>query len=257
MKVRESRVLRNLHAGKIVTSVKINLNDPRVVEIAAMCGFEACWLDMEHVPTDWQFIENSVRAAKNYDTDVVVRISKGSYSDYNRPFEADASGIIVPHVTTKKEAEDLVKMTKFYPIGLRPVDGGNADGKYCLVDFVDYLEQSNREKFVIIQIEDVEALEELEEIISVKGLDMIFFGPADFSHSLGKPGCFDDKLLLETKRLIPKLCKKYGKYAATVGSPNNFQELVDMGYSYINIGADVVGLSNYYTDLKKKTEVNN
>lgn len=251
MNMRKSRVLRRLRNGEVVVSTKVNLNDPRVVEIAAACGFDVVWLDMEHVPTDWGFIENGIRAAKIHDTDIMVRVEKGSYSTYCKPFEADASGIMVPHVMSKKEAEKIVRTTRFYPLGLRPVDGGNADGQYCLVDFKDYLKQTNEEKFVCIQIEDVEALDELEEIISVEGIDMIFFGPGDFSQSIGKPGDFNAPLLLETRKKIATLCKKHNKVAATVGSPANFQELVDMGYRFISIGADVVALGNYFTSMLK------
>lgn len=257
MNMRESRVLRKLRRGEIVTSIKINLNDPRVVEIATACGFDCCWLDMEHVPTDWKMIEESIRAAKMHDADVVVRVGKGSYSDYIRPLEADASGIIVPHVTSRKEAEKIVKMTKFHPLGMRPVDGGNADGQYCMVNFTDYLEQANRERFVCIQIEDVEALDELEEIISVEGIDMVFFGPGDFSQSMGKPGQFNDPFLVETRKRIAQLCRKHNTFAATVGSPETVDELSAMGYSFINIGADVVGLSTYYTHLKQASAKGN
>lgn len=256
MDMRNSRVLRQLRNNHVVTSVKINFNDPRVVEIAAASGFDCCWLDMEHVPTDWKMIEESIRAAKIHNTDIVVRVEKGSYSDYIRPLETDAAGIIVPHVTSKQEAEKIVRMTKFHPIGMRPVDGGNADGQYCMIGFNDYLEQANRERFVCIQIEDVEALEELEDIISVKGIDMIFFGPGDFSQSMGKPGQFNDPFLLDTQKRIGNLCRKHGKFAATVGSPEAVQGLVTLGYSFINIGADVIGLGSYFKELLQKSMVN-
>jgi 4-hydroxy-2-oxoheptanedioate aldolase len=255
MNMRNSRVLRQLRSGHVVTSVKINFNDPRVVEIAAACGFDCCWLDMEHVPTDWKMIEESIRAAKIHDSDIVVRVEKGSYSDYIRPLETDAAGIIVPHVTSKLEAEKIVRMTKFHPVGMRPVDGGNADGQYCMIDFNDYLEQANRQRFVCIQIEDVEALEQLEEIIGVEGLDMVFFGPGDFSQSMGKPGQFTDPFLVDTRKRIAELCHKHGKFAATVGSPEDVAGLASLGYSFINIGADVVGLSSYYQGLLQRSKV--
>ena len=65
MKMRESRVLRKMRAGKVATCVKLNLLDPRVAEIAGMCGFDCIWIDMEHVPTDYATVENMVRAARS------------------------------------------------------------------------------------------------------------------------------------------------------------------------------------------------
>ncbi len=88
-----------------------------------MCGFDAIWMDMEHVPTDWQSIENGIRAAKIYDADLVVRVERGTYSDYVRPFESDASGIIVPHIMNAQEVRQIVRTTRFHPLGMRPVDG--------------------------------------------------------------------------------------------------------------------------------------
>ena len=77
--VRESRVLRQLRAGKVATSIKTNMADPRIAEIAAICGFDCVWTCMEHVPNDYYTIENIVRAAKTQDVDVLTRVAKGCY----------------------------------------------------------------------------------------------------------------------------------------------------------------------------------
>ncbi len=249
MKMRKSRVLETLRAGGVARSMKVNLSDPKVVEIAAMCGFDAIWLDMEHVPTDWRTIEDGVRAAKIYDADVVVRVEKASYSDYIRPLEADAAGIIVPHLMSAEEARQIVRTTRFHPQGLRPVDGGNTDGAYCLMDYKGYISAANENRFICVQIEDVEAMDELEEIASIEGIDMIFFGPGDYSQSLGVPGDWDNPELLKARRRIAEVCRQNNKFAATVGGAANYHELVDMGYAFINIGADVVALSSYNYQL--------
>ena len=75
-------------------------------------------------------------------------------------------------------------MTRFHPIGRRPLDGGNADGAYCRVDTLDYMNQANDQRFVIVQIEDPEPLSDLDAIAALDGIDMIFFGPADFRHAV-------------------------------------------------------------------------
>jgi 4-hydroxy-2-oxoheptanedioate aldolase len=179
MKMRPSRVLKKLRAGQVASCVKINLADPRVIDIAAMCGFDCVWLDMEHVPTDWSTIEHQIRAAKIFDCDTMVRVARGSYSAHVQPLEADAAGIMVPHVMSLEDAKKVVWQTRFHPVGRRPVDGGNADGAYCLVDFNEYIETANKERFVVVQIEDPEPLSDLEAICELPGIDMIFFGPGD------------------------------------------------------------------------------
>ena len=135
--MRPSRVLAKLRAGEVVSCFKLNLADARAVEIvAAWPGSTACGSDMEHVPNDWSVIEKGIWAAKSRNMDVMVRVARGSYSDHVRPLEMDAAGIMVPHVMGLADAQAVVRMTRFHPIGRRPVDGGNADGAYCGIDFV-------------------------------------------------------------------------------------------------------------------------
>jgi len=249
MHVRESNVLKKLRDGEIVISAKTNLAEPRIVEIAAMCGYDCIWLDMEHIPNDWQVIENQIRAAKIHNMDTVVRISRGSYSDLVKPLEADASGIMVPHVMGVEDAKKIIRQTRFQPIGRRPVDGGNTDGAFTMVDFEEYLTSSNEQKFVIFQIEDPEPLEELNQIAKLEGFDMLFFGPGDFSHAIGVPGQWDHPSIQDARKQIVETARENGKFAGTVGSLNNLHELIEMGYHFINIGADVLGLIDYFKNI--------
>ena len=251
--MRESRVLRKMREGKVATSIKINMGDARIAEMAARCGFDCIWVDLEHTPDDMRGIENIIRAAKNYDTDVLTRVSKGSYSDFVRPLEADSAGIMIPHVMSLEEAKQIAYFTKFHPIGRRPIDGGNADGKYCLVDVADYIKEANEQRFTVVQIEDPEPLAELEEICALPGIDMIFFGPADFSQGIGHP-LGDSPEIEKTQRLVAKTARKHGKFAGTVGSPANFDKLVEMGYTFISTGADVVALWQYFGDMAKQVQ---
>lgn len=243
--MRPSRVLARLRAGEVASCFKINLSDPRAVEIAAMSGFDCLWTDIEHVPNGWEAIERQVLAAKAHDVDMLVRVSRGGYSDMIRPLEMDAAGIMVPHLMGLEDARKVVYYTKFHPVGRRPLDGGNADGGYCAVPMDEYMDQANRERFVIVQIEDPEPLRELEAIAALPGIDMLFFGPADFSQGIGAPGRWDHPLILETRGRIAELALANGKFAGTVGSPEDFGELVDMGYRFVSMGADVVGLAGY------------
>lgn len=254
MNMRPSRVLKKMREGKVATCIKLNFSDRRIVELAAMCGFDCVWVDMEHVPNGIDTVEQAALAAKVYDCDLLTRVSRGGYSDYIQPLEADSTGIMVPHLMSLEDAKYVQYYTKFHPIGRRPLDGGNADGKYCLVDTADYIKQANEQRFVIVQIEDPEPLKELDEICALPGIDMIFFGPADFSQGAGIPCDWDNPLLEETKRLIAKTARKHGKFAGTVGGTENFNELVNMGYNFISLGADVVALAPYFQDIVAKCD---
>ena len=249
MEMRSSKVLDKLRAGKMASCIKINSEDSRVIEIAAMCGFDCVWTDMEHVPNSIAAIEKQILAAKAYDTDILVRTRRGSYSDLIYPLELDATGIMVPHLMSLEDAKRIAKMTKFHPVGLRPVDGGNADCAFCMLDFNDYLVQANERRFVVVQIEDTEPLDELEEICALPGLDMIFFGPGDFSQSVGTPGDFTNPEIDRVRRLVAETAVKHGKFAGTVGGVGTMKDLSDMGYRFISLGADVVALSQYFKNI--------
>lgn len=249
MEMRESRVLKKLRAGETVSCFKINLSDPRVSEIAALTGFDCVWVDQEHIGQDWATLAGNVWATKSHDSDLLVRVARGGYSDYIRPLELDAAGIMVPHVMSLEDARKVVDTVRFHPVGRRPIDGGNADAAYTAVDFNQYLTQANEQRFVILQIEDPEPLEELEAIAALDGYDMLFFGPGDFSQGIGAPGEWNHPKLIETRKRVAETAVRHGKFAGTVGGPGNLQELVDMGYRFVSIGADVVGLRNYCHDL--------
>lgn len=249
MNMRPSVVLKKLRAGGLASCVKINTQDPRVTEIASMCGFDCVWTDMEHVANSYSVIESQILSAKAHNTDCMVRVARGSYSDHVRPLELDAAGIMVPHVMNLEDARRIVRMTRFHPQGRRALDGGNADGSYCMVDTRDYMKEANKERFLMIQIEDPEPMEELDAICSLEGIDIVFFGPADFSQGIGDPVNFSNPKLLEARCLIAETAIKHGKFAGTVGSPASLKELYGMGYRFISMGADVVGLVNYFKEI--------
>ncbi|MBQ7097425.1 MAG: aldolase [Clostridia bacterium] len=249
MHLRKSKVLERIKRGETALCTKLNLADPRAAEIAAMCGVDCIWIDMEHVPSDYIDLENMIRAAKLYDVDVLTRVSKGSYNDFIKPLEADSTGIMVPHLMSLEEAKKIVYFTKFHPIGRRPIDGGNADAKFCMVDTADYIKEANEERFVIVQIEDPEPMAELEEICALPGIDMIFFGPADFSQGIGNPAEVFNEETLKARRLVAETARKHGKMAGTVGGTANFKALEEEGFNFISVGADVVALSAYFKDI--------
>lgn len=251
MQMRPSRVLRKMRAGGVACSVKLNLADARAAEIAALCGVDCVWLCREHVTNDLRDIENQIRAAKAYDVDAVVRVPRGSYSDLIHPLEMDAAGIMVPHVMSLDDARRVVWQTRFHPIGRRPLDGGNADGAYCLIPTAEYMEQANRERFVIVQVEDPEVLPDLGQIAQLDGIDMIFFGPGDFSQGIGDPANFDNPKIAETRRLVAETARRHGKFAGTVASLDTLQATIALGYQFVNVGADVVTLAQTFGRIAK------
>ncbi len=249
---RKSLVLEKLRAGETVFSFKLNLNCSRPVEIAALSGYDCVWICNEHVPSDYSIMEKQILAAKAYGIDCMVRVPRGSYSDLIKPLEIDASGIMIPHIMSAEDARKIVWQTRFHPVGRRPVDGGNADGMFCMLPNDEYYKFANENRFVVIQIEDPEPMNELDAICSIDGIDMIFFGPGDFSQGIGTPGDFSNPKIAETRKLVAEAARRHGKFAGTVAAPATVEEYAGMGYQFLNIGADVIGLGNYCNELQAK-----
>lgn len=243
--MRPSRVLRVVRNGGVASCLKVISADPRIVETMAASGTDAVWVCTEHTPANYENIENQVRAAKVFDVDLVVRCPRGSYTDHIRGFEADAAGVMVPHVMGLDDAKNVVQMTKFPPLGRRACDGGNADGLYTRIAFPEYLAQANAERFVIFQIEDPEPLDDLEAIAELAGVDMLFFGPGDYSTAVGMPGRIWDATIMKVGESIARAARKAGKIAGTVAIPEKYETLASMGYNFLNIGGDVSALADY------------
>jgi 4-hydroxy-2-oxoheptanedioate aldolase len=156
-----------------------------------------------------------------------------------------------------EEAEEIVQQVRFQPLGRRPVDGGNADGLFCKFEFKEYIKFMNENRLVIVQIEDPEPLSQLDKICQVDGIDMIFFGPGDFSHAIGHPAEFDHPEINRVRKLVVDTAHKYGKFAGTVSVPSLAQCYLE-GYDFVNCGADVAAIgancSNIIDQYKELTK---
>ena len=251
---RKSRVKRTVEQGKVATILKCNTSDTKVAEIFAMAQPDAIWLCMEHGSLDYGQAENQINAAKIYDVDSLLRVNRGGYSNYIRGFELDCTGLIIPQITSLADAKEIEEFTKFPPIGKRGLDGGNNDGNYTKLDMHEYLKQSNEERLVIYQIETPEVLSDIEAIAEMEGVDALFFGPGDYSLSLGVPGQMDHPDVVSARKLVADLARKNNKIAATPGGPGVAKKYIDMGYNLLNIGADVVALADYAENLVNELE---
>lgn len=251
----ESRVQKKLKNDETVISVKTNFMSPPIVEQIGHVGFDCVWICQEHLWANPETLASMIKSARLTGMDAMVRIEKEGYFSASKQLEMGAKGIMVPHVTTPKEAEFWVRSAKFHPGGRRAIDGVNADADWGMADFNDYLEFSNEQTFLMLQIEDKEALDQLEDIIKVENVDIFFVGPGDLSQSFGFPGETDRKEIQDTLKRVGELCQRYGTVAgAPAGSVSKVDELIDMGYRFFNVGGDLISLLNGLKGLRKEFE---
>jgi 4-hydroxy-2-oxoheptanedioate aldolase len=158
---------------------------------------------------------------------------------------------MVPHVTTAEEAKQVVEWTRFHPLGRRALDGGNADASFCQIPINEYIEHSNTERLIILQIESPEGVQNVEEIAEVDGYDFLLFGPGDFSHLIGEAGNLNHPKVLQARRRVAAAATRNGKFAMSAGLMGAHEELEEEGYRFFNIGADVVGMGEFFKSALK------
>jgi len=257
--VTPSRVLKLLRNGELVRVAGVSrVTDPWIAEVIGAFGYDVIWLDLEHRDFGIETIDGMSRACRLAGIDLMVRIEKSGYHSPMQALEYGANGLMIPHIRSAEEARQWVEWCRFPPLGKRGLDGAGADSRYGLDPILPYLEHANKETFLAFQIEDKEAVDQIEEIAAVPGYDMLFVGPGDLSLSYGVPMQFDHPLITEAMKKVNDACKRNGKWwATTSGSAAAAQRVVDMGASMFTAGGDhgalVDGFSQYFESFKSVT----
>ncbi len=233
---------------------KINTQDPVIVDMIGLIGFDGVWICCEHVPLDGDRLAHLIRTAGLNDLDSVVRVQKAGYSSYIHPLELGASGIMVPHCRGAREAAALVEATRFHPLGLRALDSGNADGHYCMVPLMEYMRHANENTVLVLQIEDPEAVEQAEEMAALNGVDVLFVGPGDLSQALGIPGQVGHPEVRKAIERVALACEKHGRAWGLPVDCENVERYLEMGALFCSAGADVLGLRDYYHNIRSRFE---
>lgn len=189
-------------------------NDPGMIECMGYAGFDFIILDLEHGPNSVETLQNLIRAAQVSDIFPIVRVKEDSESIIGEVLDIGAAGIQVPQITNKKDAERVVKAAKFAPEGMRGVCRFVRAAKYSSMDRYEYFRMAN-EALVLIQLEGEDAINNLDEILEVKGIDIVFIGPYDLSQSLGIPGKINHPAVYEAMERIIEKCKGKGIHVGT------------------------------------------
>lgn len=186
--MRHNTAKDKLRAGKPVSVVNPTYTSGGLVELLARIGFDVIFIDTEHGPAGWDDVENMVRAAELANATPIIRVQANDASTITRALDRGAGGVQVPHVNTRVEAEAAVRHAKFAPLGHRGFAGGrSAFGE----KMTEYTRRANEETMVVVMLEEVEALENLGEILKVDHIDVFFVAPGDLAQSMGLPGQMD------------------------------------------------------------------
>ncbi len=236
----KSNALRNLRAGNFVRVACISrVSDPWLTEVVGRLGFDVVWLDMEHRSFGYAAIAPIALACRATGMDLMVRILKTGYSSPMRVLESGANGIMVPHCLSAGEARQWVEWTRFPPWGKRGFDGAGADADYMLADPVEHLKHANEETFLVLEIEDREAVECVENIAALQGVDLLFVGTSDLTLSYGVPMQFSHPLVERAIDRVAAAAAKAGKWwGIPTGTAEEAQKALDRGARMVTCGSD-------------------
>lgn len=237
--MRDSKVLKKLRSGQAVSCFKSAYALPDIVELMGLLGADVVWICNEHIPIGAERTKEIMRAGRAADIDILYRRAFNGYDRYIQLLEAGCSGIMTPHCSSAAMAEEIVDAIKFSPLGHRGLDGIGADADFGIRPLAEYMNHANRETFLTLQVENAEAVDCIEEIASVPGVDIIFIGPADLAQSLGCPGDLKNPAIRQVIRRCVKACNAHGIFCGTAGIDVEYMgELLDMGVRFITWRSD-------------------
>jgi len=214
----------------------VSLGSPEIVEILAAVGFDWLFLDAEHAPLESLTIQRMLQVAGD-DTACLVRLAASNEVSIKKALDMGADGIIAPMVNDASQAKQIVQLAKYPPQGRRGVGLGRAHG-YGL-SFQDYIQRANAETVVVVQAEHILAVENMEEIVKVAGVDAVLVGPYDLSASLGVLGEITHPKVTQAIDHISAVCLHHGMPLGFFGlSTEAIQQYIERGYTLIVAGVD-------------------
>jgi 2-keto-3-deoxy-L-rhamnonate aldolase RhmA len=236
-----------LHGGETLYGTLLNLPSAAIAEVLAAAGFDWLFIDAEHGAIGTSALI-SILQAVDRDIACIVRLSKLDGGAIKRALDLGADGIIVPQVETAAEAAEAVRQARYAPDGERGMGLGRAHG-YGF-SFNEYLARANKDIAVVVQVEHARAVENIDRIAAVDGLDAVFVGPYDLSASLGHPGDIAHPTVVAAIDRVTEACQAAGMPLGYFGmDAKAVAPCVARGYTLICAGVDCVLLGKGATRL--------
>ena len=238
--MRENQLKRKLQRGEVVYGPFMNCSYGAFIEIAALAGFDFAIIDMEHGPLEVETAEDLCRAGQGAGLCPIVRVRKNDAPQIQRALDIGSGGVQVPQIETRADAEAVVRAAKYQPLGMRGLSFYTRAGDYVVFGQEGITDRLNAEQLVIIHIEGQRGLENLDEIVAVPNIDVIFLGPYDLSQSFGIPGQVNDPRVIRGMEEAARKIRAAGKAAGTfAGNPAAAKRWSSLGVQYIALGVDV------------------
>jgi 4-hydroxy-2-oxoheptanedioate aldolase len=252
---RKSSLRTTLDSGEPAIGCFIRVPAPEIVEAAAYSGFDFAVIDTEHTLVNPAVCADLVRAAEAAGITPLIRSMSSSPEELGRLLESGAIGLHVPQVHSAEGASAIVEAVKYAPEGTRGLATGRATGFGLRMPLADYVAAANRETLVVVQVESVAAIDSIEEIAAVPGIDILFVGLTDLSLDAGFPGQYDHPEMERSLDRVQRAAEAAGlAVGVPVASPEMARNALKRGIGYI-VANDVrlltSGMTAFLSDCQK------
>lgn len=246
--VYENLAKKKLRAGELVLCMAVNqMRSMEAPMIAARCGFDAIFVDLEHSATSLETAASICVSALSAGITPLARVPSHNPFHAARILDAGAQGVMIPHVENADEARAIVKHLRFPPMGLRSAYGTGPSLGYRTIGQGEVNTFLNEQELVIAMLETPQAIEHAEAIAAVPGIDMVHIGALDVSNVMGIPAAYGDPRMRAVFEKVANACKRHGKSMGVGGARGDREMqsyLIGLGVRYLTTGSDVGYLMN-------------
>jgi 4-hydroxy-2-oxoheptanedioate aldolase len=250
--IKANKVKKMLKEGKSVIGTFVKMTDPCTVELITNAGFDVIVIDNEHTSMSKETMVNLIRCADATGIVPTVRVRENSRAQILQALDAGSFGVMVPETSTKAEVELVVSRAKYAPRGNRGYSASQRSANYGNMNPREYSELENANTMVVVYCETAEAIKNLDEMLSVEGVDVMFVGPFDLTQALGVIGEPNHPKVLEAIDMICKKTRAAGKAAGIIAAnAESARKLIEQGFQYIIVGSDQAFIQNMGKKLIK------
>lgn len=242
--IRENKIKDGLKEGKSYVGTFVKLTDASSVEIIAMCGFDFFIIDCEHTHFSKETMVSLLRASDISGITPIVRVRENDRAQILHALDSGGMGVMVPETSTKEDVEKVVENAFYFPKGKRGFTPSNRAAGYGFLNGAEYAARANENIMTIIYAETAESLDNLDEMLAVPNVDVMWIGPMDLSQALGVIGQPKHPKVLEAVDTIIGKCKKAGVAVGTIAAnAEEAQQLIDRGVQFIGLSSDQAMIS--------------
>ena len=251
--LRTNFLKEKLNSGKIVIGTWSVIPSIVVSDIIASSGMDFIIIDSEHGPITFETAQNMIIACESRGVSPIIRVSGINDADILKALDIGAHCLHIPNITNKKDVEMCIKLVKYPPIGKRGFSPFTRAGNYSIKHAKELTSKANDSVMLAIHIEGKEAVDNIDEILEIKGVDIVFVGLFDISKSLGIPGQVDNPEVINLLKKIVEKTNKAGKYPGTiVNDESKLKEFISYGVKYITYSVDCNIISKSYKQIYEK-----